>query len=117
MEGENLSLSDQKGKIKNDSSFTNWKNIIYSALQGSILGLPIFYIFLCDFFLFLPDIDTASYTNDNSNYTVNKSTIEVLRDIKATSHKLFIWFQNSTIKTNPDNLTYRYLLTGHRCLH
>ena len=117
MEDEDLSLSDRKKKMKNDTSFTNWKNIIYSVLQGSILGLPIFYIFLCDFFLFLPNIDTASYTDDNSPYTVNKSTIEVLRDIKATSHELFIWFQNSSIETNPDNLTYRYSLTGNRCLH
>ena len=31
---------------------------------------------------------------------MNKSTLEVLRDVRRTSGKLFTWFQNNSIKNN-----------------
>lgn len=49
----------------------------------------LFKIFLCDLFLFLPNIDIANYADDCTPYTINKSTRKVLRDIKITSEKPF----------------------------
>ena len=67
----------------------------------------LFNIFLCDLFLLLPNIDIASYGYDNSPYAMNKSTNEVVRDIKMASEWFFTWFQNNSMKANPDNF---YLL-------
>ena len=77
-------LSDQKQRIKINISFSHWTNILYDVPQGSILGPFLFNIFLCDF-LFLLNIDIASYVDENTPYATNKSTTEVVRDIKMAS--------------------------------
>ena len=58
-------------------------------MLASILGLHLFNIFLCGLLLFLRNIDVASYADDNTPYNVSKSTIEMLRDINATTKKGF----------------------------
>ena len=45
---------------------------IFGVPQGSILGLLLFNIHLCDLFYFLEDLDIASYEDDTRIYTVNK---------------------------------------------
>ena len=60
------------------------------------------FFFSWDFFLLLANIDTASYADDNTPYTMNKSTCEVLRDIKTAFKKLFKCLQNNSLEANPD---------------
>ena len=43
-----LSSRKQRGKVGN--AYSSWKEIFYGIPQGSILGLLIFNIFLCDLF-------------------------------------------------------------------
>ena len=78
-------LSDRKQRIKINISFSHWTNILYGVPQGSILGPFLFNIFLCDLLLFLLNIDVASYVDENTPYATNKSTTEVVRDIKMAS--------------------------------
>ena len=46
-------LSNRRRRTKVDSKFSSWKKIISGVVQGFILGLLLFYIFMCDTFLFL----------------------------------------------------------------
>ena len=78
-------LNDRKHRVKTNNSFSSWKNVLYGVSQGSILAPLLFNVFLCDLFLFLPNIDTASYADDITLYSMNKSTNEVVRDIKMPS--------------------------------
>ena len=68
--------------------------------------------FLCDLFLFLQIIDIAIQVDDNTPYTTNKSTSEVLSDIKMASKKLFTWFENNSMKANPDK--FKFILSDIR---
>ena len=43
---------------------------------------------------------------------MNKSTSEVLSDIKLASEKLFIWFENNSMKANPDK--FQFILSDIR---
>ena len=45
----------------------------------------------------------------NTPYAMNKSTNEVVRDIKMVSEWLFTWFQNKSMETNPGK--FHLLLT------
>ena len=68
--------------VKIDSAFSSWEEILFGVPQGSILGPLLFNIFLCDLFLFIKDIDIASYADDNTPYTVQKNPEKLLKYLK-----------------------------------
>ena len=59
-------LTERKQRTKIGSSYSLWRDIIFGVTQGSILGLLLFNIFLCDLFLLMKYIDLASYADDNT---------------------------------------------------
>ena len=56
------------------------KDMEHGVAQGSILGLLLFNIRVCDRFYFLEDLDIASYADNTTIYTVkeNKESLESL---------------------------------------
>ena len=51
----------------------------FSVPQRSILRPLLFYIFLCDLFLFINDIDIANYANDNTPYVAENTSCKVIK--------------------------------------
>ena len=70
--------------------------------QGSILGPILFNIFLCDTFFMIDNIDIASYTDDNTPYSVGKSQCNIETKLQQASIKLFKWFHENGLKANQD---------------
>ena len=97
-------LNDEKKRVKINSSFSNCTNILCSVRLGSILGHLLFSIFLCDSFLFLPNIYIASYADDTTPYAMIKSTNVVLRHIKLQPKKRYIIFSKNSMKASPGKL-------------
>ena len=67
-------LSHRKLKIKINKTFSNWTNILHGVPQGSILGPLIFNVFLCNLFLFKPNIDFVSYADNNIPFAMSGSS-------------------------------------------
>ena len=78
-------LSHRKQKIKINKTFSNWRNILHGVPQGSILGPLLFNVFLCDLFLFIPNIDLVSYADDNTPFAMGSSELEVINEIKTVA--------------------------------
>ena len=65
-------LLNRKQRVKVNYAYSSWKDIFYGVSLGSILGPLLFKIHLCDLFHFLEDLDTASYADDTTIYTVSE---------------------------------------------
>ena len=93
-------LSNRKQRVKVGNACSSWKDIFYGIPQGSILGPLIFNIFLCDLFYFLEGVPVASYADDTTSYTVNKTNDLVIKEIEHFSEILFKWFDFNNMKIN-----------------
>ena len=73
-----------------------------------------FNVFLCDSFLFIPNIDLVSYADDNTPFAMGDSELEVINEIKTVAESLTLWFRNNCMKVNPDKL---HLLLSDKKIH
>ena len=62
------------------------KDITFGVPQGSILGLLLFNIFLCDFFLEYGNNYFAKYADNTKIYIVDENTKEVLTNLSALAN-------------------------------
>ena len=94
-------LQNQKQRTKIGSIYSDWEDIISGVSQGSILGLLLFNIFLCDLFLEDENNYFANYA-DTTPYSVGSTKTEVLENLSGITKKLFTWFANNQMKANDD---------------
>ena len=59
--------------------------------QGSILGLLLFDIHLCDLLFMLCTYDIVTYTNDNTSYVTGKTVQSVITTLEKVSDVNFEW--------------------------
>ena len=73
------SLSDRSQKTKVGSSFSAYLDIIYGVPQGSILGLLLFNIDLCDLFFEDYSSDFANFADDTTPYECLLNEIHLMK--------------------------------------
>ena len=99
-------LKNRMQRTRINSEYSSWEEIMFGVPQGSILGPLLFNIFLCDLFLFMENIDIASYANDKTPYTTGNSIEEVIQKLESAVKTLFQWFSDSRMKANPDKCPF-----------
>ena len=92
--------------------------------QGSILGVLLFNIVICDLFSIMNKVDFASYAearmaDDNTPYDIGNGVRQAINSSKKASNEVFYWFLDNQMKANPGKY---HLLTSSRdvmsiCLH
>ena len=103
-------LTNRKQRTKVETSYSSWEDIEYGVPQGSILGPLLFNIFVCDMFLMLEHTYFASYADENTPYTVNENTKEVIQTLEQIFKPRLQWFKDNQMKLNPNKC--RLILSG-----
>ena len=95
-------LSNRLQRVRVNSSYSSWSEIIYGVPQGSILGPLLFNIYLGDFFMFCKESDITNYADDNSPFSCNEDIESVILKLENDSKILLTWISNNGLKANLD---------------
>ena len=74
-------LSNRKQRIKINNVFSSWKDVILGVLQGSVLGLLLFNIYLNDLFFILKDVGMCNFADDTARYISGERLENVLKSL------------------------------------
>ena len=85
-------LTGRKQRVKINSSFSSYLHIFHGFLKGSVLGPLLFNLFLCDLFLFVEEVDSMSYADDNTPYVCSENVDVTLEKLEEVGKVLFEWF-------------------------
>ena len=88
-------------RVRINSQYSSWSEIIYGAPQGSILGPLLFNIDMADLFECIEGDDIANFADDNIPFAIANDIDMVLTKLMEDSTKLFEWLENNLFKTNP----------------
>ena len=89
---------------KINNSYSPYANIAHEVPQGSISGLRLLNINICDMFFEKYECDIASYADDNTPHTYDSDLYTVLSKLKSCTDSLCTWFKENHMKPN-----------GHKC--
>ena len=103
-------LNDRKMRVRVESAFSEWLNVLLGVPQGSILGPLLFNIFVND--LFLCDLVSfiANYADDNTLYVMGHSLHDVMSTLTNEVPIVVDWFRINQMVVNPDK--FQFLLLG-----
>ena len=103
-------LSDRLQRVKVNSSYSSWWEIIFGVPQGSIFGPLLFNMYLSDLFMILNKSLVANYADDNSPFACAKDISNVIFQLEEDSNNLLEWVKNNGLKANPDK--FHIILNG-----
>ena len=108
-------LRNRKQRVKVNTTFSSWVDLICGVPQGSVLGPILFNIFLNDLFFFLNDINICNFADDTTPFVCDLSLTEVVNKLEANSEIAVKWFKDNCMKLNSDKC--HLLMGGYKHEH
>ena len=103
-------LSQRQQRVKVDSSFSEWLEIILGIPQGSILGPILFNVFMNDFLLFIKETDICNFTDDTTLYACGKELDTISFKLKMETNRAIQWLKYNEMVANPSKFQLMFLL-------
>ena len=81
-------LSQRLQKTKVGSTFSELMSILFGFPQGSILGPPLFIIYICDLFILNDHLEFGSYADDTTPFVYGENFDEILGELEKHMAKI-----------------------------
>ena len=108
-------LKGRKQKVKINSDFSTWKDIISGVPQGSVLGPLLFNIFINDLFLLVLSRDICNFAEDNTLSIADISIDEIINRLENGIDIIQTWFQNNGMLLNETKCQF-LIIESSRCI-
>ena len=102
-------LKERKQRVKINSDFSTWTEIINGVPQGSVLGPLLFNIFINDIFLFVTHSDVTNFADDNTLSVANSSLNEIISSLEYDIDNVHKWFSQNGMVLNEDKHQFMIL--------
>ena len=86
-------LKNRKQRIKINTTFSTWTNLISSVSQGSVLSSLLFKFCLNNLLLFLQYINICNFADDTTPFVCNETLESVLDKLEGNSERAIFWFE------------------------
>ena len=99
-------------RIKINTAFSSWTELIMGVPQGSVLAPLLFNIYLNDLFWNIEEIYVCNFADDTTLYACDMDLETVLSKLEHDSLLAIEWFEANYLKLNKDKC--HLLVAGHK---
>ena len=95
-------LSKRHQRVKENSTFSDWKEIKFGVPQGSVPGPLLFSVFVNDSVLFVRCTNICSYADDTTIFACHQTLETIIRRLETDGTLVVKWFSDNYLKLNDD---------------
>ena len=99
-------LSNRFQRVRVNSHFSSWFEILFGVPQGSIFGPLVFNIDMADLFLITIESIISNYADDNNPFLCANDDNTVMEILTRDAYALLDWFTLNGFKANPDKFHF-----------
>ena len=103
-------LKGRSQRVKINTSFSTWAEILCGVPQGSVLGPLLFNIYLNDLFFILKDTEPCNFADDTMPFACGLDITSVVNRLEKDSLLAIVWFEENYMKLNEDKC--HFLICG-----
>jgi len=108
-------LQDRWQRVKINTTFSSWTQLIQGVPQGSVLGPLLFNIYINDIFFALKEVEICNFADDTTPYVCDSNLKTVLEKLEYNSELAIAWFEVNYMKLNTDKC--HLLISGNKHEH
>ena len=95
-------LSNRRQRVKINSAFSEWSDLLRGVPQGSVLGPLLFNVYLNDLFWINEYSEVCNLADDTTYHNTNTDLNDLIRELEHDSHLALEWFESNYMKLNTD---------------
>ena len=95
-------LHDRWERVKINTNFSSWTQLLQGVPQGSVLGPILFNIYINDIFFALKGVDICNFADDTIPYVCDSKLNSVIETLEHNSEVAIVWFEMNYMKLNTD---------------